>query len=419
MSKSKKDKVLVFTDCYIYGGSERLMSFLMKNSLLDASFDLSLAFRNSFLYRKGMIDDYASVNKSKLNPLCLLSNETLFHQINCLSILSLFKIVLKFPFFILEKLQIYSIWNLLVFFIFLRKSSPDIIHINNGGYPAAKSCNLLVLANYLFGHAKIVYQVNNQASEATLVYKIVDAFVGKHTDVFITASHLAKNRLVDLHKFDENKIYVINNCVMPAVISQSKSEIETELKLSENSFVISHVAFLTKRKGQACLLKALFFLLEEHIDLRNKIVVVFVGNGEDEKILTELVDQYDLTKNVRFLGYRNNSQDYIAASDLFMLPSISNEDMPLVMLTALQLGKPIIASNFAGIAQAIQSEKNGVLVDLNTETFERDLSNCIYRLYMDPDLRIKLAKAAYESFEDYTPEKYGARLKKLYTNMLN
>jgi hypothetical protein len=41
-----KPKVLIYTDCFIYGGSERLMVFLLKNKKLNDEFDFMLAFRN-------------------------------------------------------------------------------------------------------------------------------------------------------------------------------------------------------------------------------------------------------------------------------------------------------------------------------------------------------------------------------------
>ncbi|WP_175470586.1 glycosyltransferase family 4 protein [Pedobacter hartonius] len=379
---------------------------------------MKLAFRGSKVYKKGMISDYRDIDSDRLLSLPLLSNETLFYQINCLNISPLFKAALKVPFFLLEKLKLYTIWNLIIFSFMLKKESPAIVHINNGGYPAARSCNVLVLANYLFGNAKLIYQVNNQASLPKRFDSIIDGFIERNVCLFITASNLAKQKLVELRKFDVGKIKVINNCVIPASIGFSKAQICEELNLSKDAFIITQVAFLTKRKGQAKLINAIHLLFTKHTHLKEYITLILIGNGEDEKELKELVHLLELTNHIFFLGYRQNSQDYIAASDLFILPSISNEDMPLVLLTALQLGKPIISSNFAGISQVIQTEENGLLIDLNEETFENDLYEDIYRLYNDKALRTKIGLSAEKSFDAYTPGKYGENLEAIYSGLL-
>jgi len=41
----KREKILIFSDCYIYGGSEKLMAFLLKNPILKENFDLNFAYR--------------------------------------------------------------------------------------------------------------------------------------------------------------------------------------------------------------------------------------------------------------------------------------------------------------------------------------------------------------------------------------
>lgn len=411
------DKVLVFSDCYIYGGSERLMSFLMNNNILNEKFDLTFAYRYSKDYNKGLKNDFKNIPQAKIIALRLLSNETLFHAINCLNYPGIIKKLLKVPFYVLQKLGVYAIWNLFIFAKLLRSFSPSVIHINNGGYPAAKSCNVFVLANYLFGDAKIIYQVNNQAQRSKVFENVIDRFINKRVSFFITASYLAKEKLIELRGFESDRVQVINNCVIPVAPVLSKAEICADLNLPQDSFIITQVAFLTERKGQAKLINAIDLLFKSHPALRDKIYVLFIGNGEDERILKNMVVQMDLASNLLFLGFKENSQDYIGAADIFALPSISNEDMPLVLLSALYLGKPIIASNFAGIKQAIENNVNGLLIDLETD-FVEHLSSAILKLYQDDKLKDGLAAKAKESFLAFTPQQYGLNLSDIYYSVL-
>lgn len=409
-----KQKILIFSDCYIYGGSEKLMAFLLKNTILNESFIFEYAYRSHREYKNGLSNE-SLLNRKGNYPLFLFSNETLFHNINAYKVSNFIKKIFKIPFFIFEKIGVYFIWNLFVLMCFLLKSKPALIHINNGGYPAAKSCNILVVANFLTVKSKIIYQINNQARESTGYFeKIYDKFIDKNVNYFINASHKAKQQLVDKRNFDSDKILVINNFVPLPEVKFNRAQLCKELNIPMDSFLIVEVAFLSERKGQRYLIDALSDLYKKKLLSKEKVYCAFVGNGEEEDFLKKHINELGLSSNVFLLGYRNNSEDFIVASDLFVLPSIRDEDMPLVLLSALGYGKPIIATDFAGISQVIETNINGVLIQNNLDTFTNHLSNEIYRLYTDESLRIKLASNAKKTYVNYSPESYGLKLKEIY-----
>lgn len=409
-----KLKILIFSDCYIYGGSEKLMAFLLKNKILNENFTFLYGYRKYKGYEMGLENEKLLGRRGNY-PLFLLSNETLFHEINTFKVNNLIGKIIKVPFFLLEKIKIYFLWNLLVLMYLLLKTKPSLIHINNGGYPAAKSCNILVVANYLTIKTKIVYQVNNQARECTGYFeRIYDKFIHKNVNCFINASYKAKQQLVEKRNFDPNKIIVVNNCVPLPKVKYSREQLCNKLNIPVDSFLIVEVAFLSERKGQRYLIDALAVLFGKHLLSRDKVFCALVGNGEDESFLKKHISDLGLNSNVFLLGYRNNSEDYIAASDLFVLPSIRDEDMPLVLLSALGYGKSIIATDFAGISQVIDSNLNGVLIQNNLETFTDNLANEIYRLYKDETLRAELGTNAKKTYVNYSPETYGLKLKQIY-----
>jgi len=100
--------------------------------------------------------------------------------------------------------------------------------------------------------------------------------------------------------------------------------------------------------------------------------------------------------NVIFTGYKANFADYIASSDLFLLPSISGEDMPLAVLEAMNLGKPIIAGAVAGIVEEIEHLNSGILLK---EQEMVDLHLEILKLFSDPKLRNQYGQNAKRRFE--------------------
>jgi glycosyltransferase involved in cell wall biosynthesis len=414
----EKPKVLIYTDCFIYGGSERLMIFLLKNKKLNEEFDLMVAFRNHKEYFKNLTDDIKNLKINIVSyPLFAFSNATFFNKLNRSALPEVIKNIIKIPFFLLEKSGLYFVINFLLFILFIRKVRPQIIHVNNGGYPGARSCNQFVLAARMCGVHAIVYQVNNIAfGTANPFSSWCDKFINKYVKYFITASAKAGNALIEKRKFSEEKIVQIPNTVLPEKVTKTRMKILEELQWQEDSFIVVQVAFLTSRKGQVNLIKAVQRLRDEHTsDLSDKIKLILVGDGEDEKVLRKFVSEKNLNDVVYFAGYRSDSVNYINACDIFALPSIANEDMPLSLLTAMSYEKPILATHFAGIAEVITNRENGLLLAPKAETIVEEICNSITELYISPCMRKKLALNAKKAFHElFSEDIYAKRLSNLY-----
>lgn len=411
-----KPRVLIFSDCYIFGGSEKLISYLLKNASLNENFNLLFSYRKHDDYIKGLKNE-CLLDRDKNFPLFLFSNRSLFHKIDCFILNKYFRYFLKSPFFLLDILKIYTVLNILIFVRLLITIKPEIIHINNGGYPGAETCSNLFLANFLITRAKTIYQINNLTDHSSnVIHKIFDNFLNDNASCFITASFKAKNELVSRRGFNPEKCYVVNNCVPLAKFFFDKKEIRSQLNIPSNGFLVVSVAFLTKRKGQIYLIEAINTLLRENIVQRDRFFCALIGNGEDYELLSNRINELGLLKNIFLLGYKNNSDDYINASDLFILPSISNEDMPLVILSALGYGKPIISTDFAGISQVINSGHNGLLVDIQLDSLTMNLVSAIKTLYYDIELRTKLGQNAKDTYSEYSPIVYGENLKNIYNH---
>jgi glycosyltransferase involved in cell wall biosynthesis len=69
-----------------------------------------------------------------------------------------------------------------------------------------------------------------------------------------------------------------------------------------------------------------------------------------------------LSKYVKFIGSEEHIVDFMKILDILVLPSINSEDFPNVILEAMALKKPVIASNIAGTKEQILHNKTGLLV---------------------------------------------------------
>ena len=123
---------------------------------------------------------------------------------------------------------------------------------------------------------------------------------------------------------------------------------------------------------------------------------VIVGGGEDATYLQELVDDCGVGDVVRLVGEVAASAlpSYYAASDIFLLPNRVEqgdiEGFGIVFLEAASAGKPVIAGNSGGVAEAVQDGTTGILV---SGMDEAELGRAIATLAGDVALRARMGAA--------------------------
>jgi glycosyltransferase involved in cell wall biosynthesis len=71
----------------------------------------------------------------------------------------------------------------------------------------------------------------------------------------------------------------------------------------------------------------------------------------------------DLGNYVTMLGHINDIFTLINAADILILPSISHEDFPYIIIEAMSLSKPVIGTKVAGIPEQIINNINGYLIE--------------------------------------------------------
>jgi len=168
--------------------------------------------------------------------------------------------------------------------------------------------------------------------------------------------------------------YIPNAVDLPAVNIKGK-------RIHDKQVVF--VGRLSREKNVEALLEAARKIKEA--------VFVIVGNGPDWLRLKQL--SRDIA-NVVFTGYLSHEEalQYIAGSDILILPSYA-EGLSTVILEAMVLRTPVIASNIGGNVELIEDMKTGLLV--NPYDIE-SIVNSIVTLLDDPNLAQNLAEKAYE-----------------------
>jgi glycosyltransferase involved in cell wall biosynthesis len=350
---------------------------------------------------------------SKFQPLYLLTNGDIFNKINLRLSNKWLRRMLKIPLHLLEFTGIYSLFNSIYLFIFLLKSQPEIVHINNGGYPAASACNLLALVLNFYPSIRVVYQVNNKAVvKACFWGSLNDKWIANSVDLFITHSNQNREALIQ-RGFKEDMVKAIPSYFNETLLGSKLSVNE----ITRGRFTLCMVGFLSYRKGQLYLLKALTELRKRNHPLGENIQVNLVGEGEERFTLMKYIEEHSLNDIVTLWGGRSDYNYFIQECDVYMMTSVEGEDLPLVLLSAMQSKRCIIASDFAGISDLLTHLYDAFLVKPDIETIVSEMADAIVYLYEHSEVRKILSENAENTFnEKLGEEKYARNLIEIYTS---
>jgi len=169
-------------------------------------------------------------------------------------------------------------------------------------------------------------------------------------------------------------------------------------------WIVGNVGALDNaQKGQEYIIEVARRLQSSHPELQ----FLLVGGGGDEAMLRELAA--DLP-NVAFAGWVDNVGDYLAAFDLFILPS-NKEGIGGILLDAMDRALPIVASRVGGLPEIVHDGDNGILIDPRSPD---QLEQAILRLYDDPDLRRALGARGREFARGFTADAMAEQYLDLY-----
>ena len=124
--------------------------------------------------------------------------------------------------------------------------------------------------------------------------------------------------------------------------------------------------------------------------LASNIRLSIVGIGPCESELLVLAKRLGMADRVQMLGFRRNALDYIAHCDVLLMPSL-HEGVPYVLLEAMALGVPVVASRVGGLAEIIENDATGLLVPPRNV---QALAEAIQRMYADEGLRARIGRSA-------------------------
>lgn len=179
----------------------------------------------------------------------------------------------------------------------------------------------------------------------------------------------------------------------------------------EGRVVLGAVGRLSAEKGFDLLIRAAADLLAKGFDLELWIV----GAGDEREALARLAAELNVAERVRLLGFRSDTIDLYQAMDVYVLSSL-REGLPNVLLEAMALGVPVVATRVAGVPRLVEDGVNGVLVEAGDFS---ELSGAVARLLNDKMFQTRIAAAARLTVENsYSFAVRMERVRELYDRLL-
>jgi glycosyltransferase involved in cell wall biosynthesis len=157
----------------------------------------------------------------------------------------------------------------------------------------------------------------------------------------------------------------------------------------DDAYIVLVPGRLHPEKGHSYFFQALPLIRRQ---LSRPLVALIAGAGPFEAAYREEVRSLGCADMVKFLGFRRDVADLIAAADIVVLPSVA-EAFGLVVAEALYLGTPVVATLAGGIPEIVRDGIDGVLVP---PADSRALAEAVGGLLNDPSRRARLAGAGRE-----------------------
>lgn len=214
----------------------------------------------------------------------------------------------------------------------------------------------------------------------------------KQLNALCTVSESCKTALNKTFPEFSNKFHVIYNIISAGFMRNMSNE-EADFEDDFKGKRILSIARLSHQKGLDIALPAIAELKEKGLSFKWYII----GVGPEKENLQTMIDELDIGDYVKFMGERSNPYPYLKACDIYMQPS-RFEGKSIAVDEAMVMCRPILLTNFSTAVDQINSGKNGLIVEMNSD----GIANGLETLLTNDELRTKFINTLQQC--DYTNE---------------
>ena len=291
----------------------------------------------------------------------------------------------------------------------VKSIDPDLIHAHD-----ARAAFTASIAGYLAGSYPLLYHVHLFNPWRTRVgyTRFLDKLPCKLSSRIIACSDHLREYLAKSQGIDPATLVSIPNCVDTKKFAPRKAaRITLGENIPEDAFVLLCCARLTENKGIVYLLRAMAGIKTVHPNVH----LVLAGDGELKHDLITTARALGVASNVHFLGFVADVRPVLAQCDAYIQPSLV-EGLPISVLEAMSMGKPVVATAISGTPEIVRHERTGLCVPAADPEALRD---AIVRVIENPNARKAMASRGQRLvLRDYSLGSLQTRLDDLYSQLL-
>ena len=296
----------------------------------------------------------------------------------------------------------------------IKNNNVEVIHCNTPiggliGRLCGKKCKVkhVIYTAHGFHFFKGAPLINN------LLYKTAERIMAHWTDAIITMNQEDYENAKKFKLKNGGKVYKVHG----VGISLSKYDNlvidriskRKELGLSNTDIVCISAGDLVPRKNYNIAIKSIYEAANPNLHY------LICGEGPKKEKLELLVSRLGLSKQVHFLGYRNDVKELLAISDFFFFTSLQ-EGLSRSLMEAMALGLPVIASRIRGNVDLIEDGKGGFLCDPHSSS---QFASAILKLLSNNELRSQMRETNLKKIKDYDISVVEKEIMEIYSNILN
>jgi len=190
---------------------------------------------------------------------------------------------------------------------------------------------------------------------------IIDRFYSMMQSRILAVSHACREDLVNIKGIPREKISVVQNgrdlSSFTPLPTERRLALRAQYGLTEGDFVFGVMARLDFQKGHIYLFEAVRQLIARRTDFK----LLVIGDGVLRDELRHKVLESEIQSQVIFTGFQRDLPGYQAILDVHVLPSLF-EGLPLGLIEASAMERPVIATSVDGTPEVIIDGKTGILV---------------------------------------------------------
>ncbi len=265
----------------------------------------------------------------------------------------------------------------------VRELRPDVVHAHS-----SKAGAIARLARASSPHTPVLYTPHGYAfaghfdhSGEQLAYRTAERLLAPLATRVVCVCEVEARLARSIGP--AGRVEIIHNGIAPAGSVVPDARIAS---LARSGPVIGALTMLRPGKGMETLIAALPRVLAAHPGAQ----VAIVGDGPDLRDLEQSARALGVAEAVHFLGASSDPLAALSAMDIFVHPSWA-ESFPYVILEAMSLARPIVASDVGGVGEAVLDGESGLLVAPRDEVA---LADGLTALLGDPARAARLGELA-------------------------